>query len=274
MHVDGAGQLRMLLSNGLKFQRFAGFRARGSWRPSGRIGHHAIIAGSADSDGRLRGATLCKNGRIGRRARALPKALMRLGHTVDLVIPRYRGISVGHPTGNVRVALGGQVDDAQIHAVEDEGLRTIFIGHPAYFDREFLYGAAERDYPDNPERFAFFCQAALDWAASTGQPLRRHPRARLAGGPHPGAPGACGFDTVSCAYAHRVHDSQSGLSGSLRRELAAAPRSRLGSDARGRDGILGTHQLSQGWRGLQPARDHGQPHVCAGDPDTGPRLRL
>jgi starch synthase len=101
---------------------------------------------------------------------ALPKALMRLGHTVDLVIPLYRGISVGHPTGNVRVALGGQVDDAQIHAVEDEGLRTIFIGHAAYFDREFLYGAAERDYPDNPERFAFFCQAALDWAASTGQP--------------------------------------------------------------------------------------------------------
>ncbi len=101
---------------------------------------------------------------------ALPRALIRLGHTVDLVMPRYRGIGVGDPIGRIRVALGGQVDDAQIYAIENDGLRTIFIGHTAYFEREFLYGAAERDYPDNPERFAFFCQAALDWAASTGQP--------------------------------------------------------------------------------------------------------
>jgi starch synthase len=100
---------------------------------------------------------------------ALPRALTRLGHTVDLLIPRYRGISVGDPIGRIRVALGGQVDDAHIHAIEVDGLRTIFIGHAAYFDREFLYGAAERDYPDNPERFAFFCQAALNWADSTGQ---------------------------------------------------------------------------------------------------------
>ena len=101
---------------------------------------------------------------------ALPRALIRLGHTVDLVMPRYRGIGVGDPIGRIPVALGGQVDDAQIYAIENDGLRTIFIGHTAYFEREFLYGAAERDYPDNPERFAFFCQAALDWAASTGQP--------------------------------------------------------------------------------------------------------
>ena len=101
---------------------------------------------------------------------ALPRALARLGHSVDLVIPRYRGIGVGEPIGRIRVALGGQIDDAQVSAIEVDGLRTIFVGHTAYFDREFLYGAAERDYPDNPERFAFFSQAALDWAASTGQP--------------------------------------------------------------------------------------------------------
>jgi starch synthase len=100
---------------------------------------------------------------------ALPKALIRLGHTVDLVIPRYRGINVGHPSRSIRVALGGQVDDAEISTLESGGLRTIFVGHSVYFDREYLYGAAERDYPDNPERFAFFCQAALNWAATTGR---------------------------------------------------------------------------------------------------------
>ena len=99
----------------------------------------------------------------------LPRALTRLGHTVDLVIPRYRGITAGERIGRIRVALGGQVDDSEIYAAAGDGVRTIFIGHTAYFDREYLYGAADRDYPDNPERFAFFCQAALNWAASTGQ---------------------------------------------------------------------------------------------------------
>jgi starch synthase len=97
---------------------------------------------------------------------ALPKALTRLGHAVDLVMPRYRGINVGPATTSIRVALGGQVDDAQISVTTSGGLRTIFVGHNTYFDREYLYGVTERDYPDNPERFAFFCQAALNWATS------------------------------------------------------------------------------------------------------------
>jgi starch synthase len=87
---------------------------------------------------------------------------------VDLVIPRYRGIDVGRASTSLRVALGGQVDEAQISTLEHDRLRTVFVGHNTYFDREYLYGVAERDYPDNPERFAFFCQAALDWASSTG----------------------------------------------------------------------------------------------------------
>ncbi len=36
-----------------------------------------------------------------------------------------------------------------------------FIGHAGYFDRSGLYGEGGEDYPDNPERFAFFAQAAL-----------------------------------------------------------------------------------------------------------------
>ena len=31
-----------------------------------------------------------------------------------------------------------------------------------YFDREFLYGTPTEDYPDNAERFVFFCRAALE----------------------------------------------------------------------------------------------------------------
>jgi starch synthase len=100
---------------------------------------------------------------------ALPRALARLGHDVDVVIPRYRGITAGTSVGSVTVALGGQVGVADVWAVEDSGVRTIFIDYPAYFDRDYLYGVADRDYADNAERFAFFCQAALEWASTAGR---------------------------------------------------------------------------------------------------------
>jgi len=100
---------------------------------------------------------------------ALPRALARLGHSVDVVMPRYRGIEAGEPIAPVTVPLGGQVAEATMHAVADAGVRTIFVGHPGYFDRDYLYGAAGRDYPDNPERFAFLSRAALEWAASSGE---------------------------------------------------------------------------------------------------------
>ena len=97
---------------------------------------------------------------------ALPKALVRLGHLVDVAMPRYRGITAGEVERTLKVSLGGQVADASCYLTSNEGVRMVFVDHPAYFDRDYLYGAPGHDYPDNPERFAFLCQAALDWAVA------------------------------------------------------------------------------------------------------------
>ena len=97
---------------------------------------------------------------------ALPQALARLGHHVDIVIPRYRGVAAGTPLGTLRVPLGRQVEDATLSATEAGGVRTILVDHPGYFDRDYLYGAGGHDYPDNPERFAFLARAAVEWAAA------------------------------------------------------------------------------------------------------------
>jgi len=100
---------------------------------------------------------------------ALPRALAKLGHDVDVVMPRYRGINVGSTIGRISVSLGGQVDVIDVSAIVEHGVRIVFIAHAGYYERDYLYGASSRDYPDNPERFAFLSQAALTWAVSTGQ---------------------------------------------------------------------------------------------------------
>src|SRR5919201_492983 len=99
---------------------------------------------------------------------ALPAALARLGHDIDVVIPRYHGVTAGDERGRVTVRLHGQVADARIWVESRGRVRIVFVDHRPYFDRDFLYGTAGQDYPDNPERFAFFAIAALEWAASTG----------------------------------------------------------------------------------------------------------
>src|SRR5947207_15189128 len=125
---------------------------------------------------------------------ALPRALARLGHSVDVVIPRYRGVTAGRKAGSVSVRFGGQVADAAMSIVEDGRVRVVMVDHPGYFDREFLYGTAGHDYPDNPERFAFLSMAALEWAAASGER----------------------FDIVHC------HDWQAGLAPMLLRTGRAA----------------------------------------------------
>jgi starch synthase len=112
-------------------------------------------------------APFVTTGGAGEVLRSLPRALVRLGHQVDVVIPRYRGVAAGDPLGAIAVALGGQVEEASLSAVVQDGVRTVLVGHAGYFERDYLYGAPAHDYPDNPERFAFLDQAALTWAVST-----------------------------------------------------------------------------------------------------------
>jgi starch synthase len=100
---------------------------------------------------------------------ALPRALANLGHRVDVVIPRYRGITAGAPAGRVTIPLEGRLVDADVYATDDRGVRFVFIDRPEYFDRAQLYGIGNDDYPDNPARFALLSRAALEWAASFGE---------------------------------------------------------------------------------------------------------
>ncbi len=115
-------------------------------------------------------APFAKTGGLADVIGALPRALASLGHEVDVVMPRYRGVEAGAPERVITVALGSLVSDAGCYVIAADRIRTIFIDHPGYFDRDHLYGANGHDYVDNPERFAFLCQAALNWAADSSIP--------------------------------------------------------------------------------------------------------
>ena len=109
-----------------------------------------------------------KTGGLADVAGALPREVARLGHEVRLVLPRYGSIDgVVHGLkewGRLAVPTASGI----VSAVVEEGclpgsdVAVFTIGHDPFFARQGLYGEAGADYPDNLERFAFFCRAVME----------------------------------------------------------------------------------------------------------------
>jgi starch synthase len=111
-----------------------------------------------------------KSGGLADVAGALPLALARLGHSVTLVMPRYRGIDAsGAPSAQLTIDMGRVSIETRFfeRALADRA-RVVFVDCPELFDREHLYGEGRQEYPDNAGRFAFLSRAALEYAAHAG----------------------------------------------------------------------------------------------------------
>jgi starch synthase len=123
------------------------------------------------------GLPFSKTGGLADVVEALPKALVAQGHEVAVVLPRYRGTeataavlpSLTIPMGGARLRFPAIVDGALVG-----GVRYFFVHDTAYFDREGLYGAGGKDYPDNAERYAEFCRAAIEVAKHIWPPDAFH----------------------------------------------------------------------------------------------------
>jgi starch synthase len=111
------------------------------------------------------GLPFSKTGGLADVVEALPKALVAQGHEVAVVLPRYRETkatavvmpSLTIPMGESRLRFPAIADGTSL-----SGVRYYFVDDPAYFDREGLYGGTAGDYPDNAERYAEFCRAAIE----------------------------------------------------------------------------------------------------------------
>lgn len=118
-------------------------------------------------------APFSKTGGLADVSSALPKALARAGVDVRVVTPLNRAVKAGgwalREAGRVEVVVGMLRGEARLWEAEDPSgaPRVWFVEHAPYFDRPGLYGEGGQDYPDNLERFAFFCRAVLAWLDRT-----------------------------------------------------------------------------------------------------------
>ncbi|MFM8551606.1 MAG: glycogen synthase GlgA [Nitrospiraceae bacterium] len=113
-------------------------------------------------------APFAKTGGLADVAGALPCALAKLGHQVRLAIPRYGAID-GAACGfkewlNVDVPSVSGAIPAVIERgrFSEDKIPVLAVRHDPFFARAGLYGEAGSDYPDNLERFTFFCRAVME----------------------------------------------------------------------------------------------------------------
>lgn len=107
----------------------------------------------------------------------LPSCVAGLGHRASVIMPAFQSVRQSslkvEPTD---ISFAISMSPKKLvgcrllkgHLPESD-VPVWFIDQPQYFDRESLYGTAIGDYPDNAERFAFFCRAALQAIVRIGE---------------------------------------------------------------------------------------------------------
>jgi len=112
------------------------------------------------------GVPFSKTGGLADVVAALPKALAKLGHKLEVVLPRYSVTKPGRPEARMQSVTLPLCSGFKFASIQDGGVsgkvRTFLVECPRFFDRPGLYQEKGEDYPDNALRFAGFSFAALE----------------------------------------------------------------------------------------------------------------
>ncbi len=118
------------------------------------------------------GLPFSKTGGLADVIESLPKALVALGCDVTVLLPRYRGTrTVAAAVPSMTIPMGGSLRfPALADGGHTNGVAYYFVEDPEYYDRDQLYGAGGRDYPDNAERYAELSRAAIEFCKHVWMP--------------------------------------------------------------------------------------------------------
>ncbi len=114
-------------------------------------------------------APLLRTGGLGDVMGALPQALTEIGHDVQIALPLYSAIdtstySFESTDITFPVSVGGTLYPTELlrYRVGDVSYLLLYTSH--FCDRPGVYidPATGTDFPDNDERFVWFCRAALE----------------------------------------------------------------------------------------------------------------
>ncbi|HOW42173.1 MAG TPA: glycogen synthase GlgA [Candidatus Omnitrophota bacterium] len=97
-----------------------------------------------------------KTGGLADVAGALPVALEKLQQDVIIVMPGYK------KTHELKSPAIKQLKEGVSWAQIGKGIKVYLIDRKDYFDRDGLYGDKTGDFPDNLDRFSFFCRRTLE----------------------------------------------------------------------------------------------------------------
>jgi len=117
-------------------------------------------------------APFAKTGGLAEVSTALPRALKERGHDVRMIMPNYRSVNERKYTLRDVIRLKEftvPADNQMLKAngksafLPDSKVQIYLLTYKSYFDRDGLYqNSAGSDYPDNAERFIFFCRGCLE----------------------------------------------------------------------------------------------------------------
>jgi starch synthase len=121
-----------------------------------------------------------KTGGLADVAGSLPRALARRGHQCAIILPLYSCARAGKiPLSPTEQSFSVSIGDRKIPGslwqavLPDSSVPVYLVEQPGYFERDdpgqgrglyqyTLPNGQKRDYPDNSERFIFFCRAVLE----------------------------------------------------------------------------------------------------------------
>ncbi len=98
---------------------------------------------------------------------SLPKELIQYIENVDVFIPYYRQIKrsnfqISQTNLEFSLKIGSKLRKCRVFKVDDRGVSIYLIDNYHLFrKRSDVYVRQGKDYPDNLERFVFFCKGAL-----------------------------------------------------------------------------------------------------------------